>query len=113
MATLDLRRMPRDERGQLIAGQGARYAPQRAYMGTVVPLALPSFVTDIKQEIIRAVAQSGRMLTRADIAKAIGRKKKSTWLNGHIEALVSSGHLRRHVGAWRRNASVYYYEVTL
>jgi hypothetical protein len=67
---------------------------------------------DIKQEILRAVAAGG-LLTRADIAKAVGRKKKSTWLNGHIEALVSSGHLARHAVQWRPNASQYYYEVTL
>jgi hypothetical protein len=109
MATLDLRTAPRNDRGQLVAGQGVAYAPGRAYIGAVVPLALPSFVVDIKQEILRAVAV-GELLTRADIARAV-KRKKSTWLNEHIEALVSSGHLRRHIGAWRSNANVYFYEV--
>jgi hypothetical protein len=103
--------MPRDAAGNLLVGQGQCYAPQRTYTGSVVPLALPSFVVDIKQEILRAVAAGG-LLTRQQIAKAVGRPK-STWLCNHIEALVSSGHLQRHVAPWRPNANQYFYEVVV
>lgn len=109
MTTLSLRHAARDEQGRLVSRRGSGYVPLPAPTGNVPARSLPSFVVDIKQEILRAVATGG-VVTRADIARAVDRKK-STWLIGHIEELVERGHLCKAAGVWKNGVTMYYYEV--
>jgi hypothetical protein len=70
---------------------------------------LPSFVTDIKRDIIAAV-RAGGVVTRCDIARAVG-KKKTTWLINHIEELVKLGRLVKLASVWKNGVTMYYYAV--
>ena len=107
MTTLDLRSAPRDGAGNLI-GQGIFSAPSRDGSRHVTFSREPT----LEERIYTAVWKSGGALSRADIARALGRAK-ATWLNTRIEAMVSSGQLARRVGAHTNGFAMYFYEVPL
>lgn len=108
MAGIDLRHALRDERGRLV-GEG-RHITSRDLSANVTSHSIPSFVVDIKREIYLAVLNAGRAVTRAEIAKAVSRKK-TPWLNDQIEQLVELGYLTRRHGIWKNGCLMYWYEI--
>jgi hypothetical protein len=95
------------ERLVTMAGQGERHVSPRFPSGNV---SMPDFRVDIRRDIYQAVLVAGRGVTRAEIAKAVCRKK-SRWLNERIEDLVRDGLLHRTHGFWKNGVVMYYYEV--
>lgn len=108
MTVIDMRGAQRDERGNL-TGWGSGYVPPRPHLGNVPTQDIPSFVTDIKREILKAVRDGG-VVTRHDIARAV-EKKKTTWLINHIEELVKLGRLVKLASVWKNGVTMYYYAV--
>lgn len=108
MAVIDLRNAPRDERG--LVEQGSGYIPSYSQSGNVPSCDVPSFQVDIRREIYIFVMNAGRAVSRAEIAKAVNRKK-STWLDGVIEGMVWDGYLSRIPGVWKNGCVMYFYEV--
>jgi len=106
VTTFDLRSLPRDDRGRLLVGEGSFFAASRDGGRLVTFSREPS----LQERIYRFVADSGRAVTRAEIAKALGLVK-ATWLNKHIEALVAEGYLQRQQGTWTNGVVMYRYEV--
>jgi hypothetical protein len=49
-------------------------------------------------------------MTRGEIAKGLDLKKTS-WLNGIIECLVTDGYLVRHEGTHTNGVGMFWYEV--
>lgn len=107
---MDLRHAVRDEGGRLI-GEG-QHDTSRDSRGNVTSHLFPSFVVDVKREILTAVYNYGGAVTRAQIAKMTGRKK-TPWLHEHIEDLVRDGYLRREQGIWKNGCLMYWYELNL
>lgn len=95
------------ERLVTMAGEGAGHVSLRAPTGNVPTF---DFRVDIRRDIYNAVVSAGRAVTRADIAKAV-RRKKSRWLNERIEDLVGDGLLHRSHGYWKNGVVMYFYEV--
>lgn len=107
---IDLRNVPRDERGvalpALSGGNGTSYDA----IGNVTSHPLPSFVRDYEREIYLFVATSGGAVSRAQIAKALGLKK-TRWLFDKIDRLVEHGYLTASHGMWKNGVLMYFYEV--
>lgn len=93
------------ERLAVMEGQGGRNVPARSQSRSVN---LPDFRVDIRRDIYKKVVEAGRAVTRAEIAKAVG-KKKTTWLNDRIEDLHRDGFLRRECSYWKNGVVMYYY----
>lgn len=107
---LNLRNAPRDGDGQLAVGEGQNLT-SRDSIGDKTSYRVPSFVVDIKREILQAVYDaSGVALTRAQIAKAVGRKK-TPWLTNQIEELVKRGYLVREHGTWKNGCLMFWYRI--
>ncbi len=109
---VDLRNAPRDEHGRIAVEQGAIHVPSHEGVRFVSSHGLPSFAVDVKREIYVAVANIGGWVSRDEIAKAIGRKK-SSWLNSHIEQLVKDGYLTRTQVLRYNGMVMYFYMVNL
>lgn len=107
MAGLNLRHAVRDESG-LIVGEGL-HVTLRDSGGNATSHQITSFTVDVKREILEAVYNAGGTVTRAQIAKATGRKK-TPWLHSHIEELVELGYLVRSHGVWKNGCVMYWYE---
>lgn len=106
MTTLDLRAMPRDERGRLLVGEGSGYDTSRYQYGHDT---FPHEPT-IRERIYAVVLASGGAVSRTQIAKALGLRK-TPWLISSIESLVMDGYLGRQHHAWKNGALMYLYEV--
>lgn len=86
-------------------GQGAFLSSRQHQISTVAPPGKP----DIRRLIYDAVYRGGAM-SRREIAGAVNRKR-SPWIESHIERLVADGYLRRRAVPYRSNVSKYLYEV--
>ena len=89
----------------LVAGKGSR-SVQECTQNRNIPL--PDFRVDIRRDIYSAVIKANRPMTRAEIAKAVGRKK-TTWLTERIEACVADGLLTRSQSYWKNGVVMYFY----
>lgn len=107
---LNLRGIPRDEQGRIALIESAGNDTSRHLNGNDTYRQIPRFKADIKREIYIAVMDAGDPVTRAGIAKAVGRKK-TPWLNEQIEQLVSDGLLTRSNGAWKNGCLMYVYDL--
>jgi len=107
---LDLRNMPRDERGRLIE-QGRGNDTSQYLNGHDTSHRPPAPTPTIQQRIYDVVTASGGAVGRGAIAKALGLKK-TPWLVCIIEGLVQDGYLRRVHGQWKNGTLMYLYEVT-
>lgn len=102
---IDMRHAPRDERGQLIAGEGGFFAPSCDGQRHVTFPRKPSL-----EERIYTAVQRGGLVSRAEIASAL-KLVKASWLNQRIEQMVSEGRLQRHNGRHINGFVKYLYEV--
>lgn len=110
---LDLRAAPRDHLGYIEVGEGDNHVTPRAAPGNVQSNSVPSFAVDVKREILVALKNAmGQPMTRADIAKAVNRKK-TPWLSGHVEQLVEAGYVIREAGVWKNGCTMYWYSIPL
>lgn len=105
--TLDLRYFPRNGQGILAVGEGD-YTTSQYQPGHETSRSLPSFVTDIKRDMLKAVREHGGFMSRAEIAKAIS-KKKTPHLVNNLEQLVEMGYLARSNSYWRNGCIMFYY----
>lgn len=88
------------------AEQGSGHVTSRDYSGHVTFYRPPT----PQEKVYDVVAEAGRAVTRGDIAKALGWKK-TPWLTGIIEGLVSDGYLSRTHHVWKNGCLMYRYEV--
>lgn len=106
MATLNMRTAARDPNGRLLTGQGGSFGPSRDGHHHVTFPREPS----LDERIYTVVWRSGGAVSRADIAKGVG-KTKASWLNAKIEGLVEAGKLVRRVGVHTNGYPKFFYEV--
>ena len=90
-------------------GKGSK-VPQARPLSRVVPYQPPALKRDIQRSIYNAVYNEGRAVSRREIAYCIG-VKKTTWLDAHIERLVSDRHLIRTQMPYRPGIVIYFYTV--
>lgn len=111
MAKLDLRQSQRDDSGLLLSvEEGSGNITSRDQNGNVTFHALPEARRDIRRDVYKAIADSGRVMSRGDIAKALGLKK-TPWLTTVIEGLVVDGYLTKEHGIWKNGVVMYYYGI--
>lgn len=89
---------------------GSHHVTTRDVNGHVTLRELPPAEPTLEQRIYTVIAQSGRAVTRREIAKALGLTS-SGWLNAKIDYLVSEGYLVRTYQPYRSNMLVYFYEL--
>lgn len=110
MTTLQLRDFPRDDAGKLAVGEGGNETSRHQH-SIVTSHKLPSFVQDVKREILQALYQQpGEVVSRAQIAKLVARKK-SPWLIDNIEELVRRGYVHKTEGRWKNGCQMFFYHV--
>lgn len=95
------------ERLAEMVGEGSRNTPSYSQSRNVPA---HDFRVDVRRDIYNAVLLARGAVTRAEIAKAIG-KKKSTWLTERIEDLVRDGLLCRENAYWKNGVIMYFYQV--
>jgi hypothetical protein len=109
MSKLDLREAQRDETGLLFSVEkGSDVITSQNQNGSVTFHRLPEARRDIRRDVYTAIADSDGWVTRGDIAKKLGLKK-TPWLNGVIEGLVTDGYLHKEFGVWKNGKLVYWY----
>ena len=89
---------------------GKRHVTGHDSNGHVTVHPLPDAPLSIEQRIFVAVAQSGRAVTRTDIAKALGLKTTG-WIISKIEGMVSDGYLSREHGRHYNGVVKYLYSI--
>lgn len=92
--TIDLREYPRADDGSILVGESGRHVTTRDSDSHVTSHDAVLAPDPIRAVIWKFAALSGRAVSRAEIAKAIGRKK-SSWITPHIEGLVKDRWLER------------------
>lgn len=90
--------------------KGRRHVTAHDQNGHVTAHPLPDTPLTIEQRIFVAVAQSGRAVTRTDIAKVLGLKTTG-WLIAKIEGMVSDGYLNREHGRHYNGVVKYLYSI--
>lgn len=88
--------------------QGGRNEKARESMRNVPSREVPLAQKTVRERIYAYAIKSDGAVTRGDIAKAL-KLKKSTWLNGVIEGLVSDGYLTREHDCWKNGMVMYRY----
>ncbi len=91
------------------AEQGDRNITSRDPSGHVTSRYPSLHQKSIREKIFDVVIKSGGVVSRSEIAKALGIKK-TPWLHNNIETLVSDGHLIKHQSLWKNGVAMYYYE---
>lgn len=102
-------KLERTEDGLFIE-KGKRHVTAHDENGHVTAHPLPDAPLSIEQRIFIAVAQSGRAVTRADIAKALGLKTTG-WIISKIEGMVRDGCLNREHGRHYNGVVKYLYSI--
>lgn len=90
-------------------GQGGK-APVQQDAPRHATYAPPPRKRDMEREIYDAIYRAGRAVTRREIAQALGLVK-ATWINQHIEHLVTEKYLIRIEEPYRPGFPKYLYEV--
>jgi DNA-directed RNA polymerase specialized sigma subunit len=106
----DFRNVPRGEDGLPLPALAGGDVTSRNQNSNVTSRNLPSSHRDVEREIYLFVSTSGRAVSRAEIAKHL-ELKKTNWLFGKIDSLVSSGFLSRNHGRHKNGVLMYFYEV--
>lgn len=92
--TIDLREYPRADDGSILTGESGSHVTSQDANSHVTSRDVVLAPDPIRAIIWKFAALSGRAVSRAEIAKALGRKK-SSWINPHIEGLVRDHWLER------------------
>lgn len=92
-----------------LAEKGDRYVTSQDQYGHVTSRYPSLHQKSIREKIFDAVIKSGGLVSRSEIAKALGIKK-TPWLHNHIEVLVTDGYLIKHQALWKNGVAMYYYE---
>jgi len=90
--------------------EGSSHVTSYDQNGHVTSHEIPEAPLTLEQRIYVAVWQSGRAMTRREIAKALGLKSTG-WLNGKIDGMVSDGYMSRNHGTHTNGWVKYEYEV--
>ena len=90
--------------------EGSSHVTSYDQNGHVTSHEIPEAPLTLEQRIYVALWQSGRAMTRREIAKALGLKSTG-WLNGKIDGMVSDGHMSRNHGTHTNGWVKYEYEV--
>lgn len=93
-----------------LVGRGSSYVSSHDRNDHVTTHQPPLVRRDVRRDIYDFVLQSGRAVTRGEIAKAL-KLKKTGWLHNHIEQLVTDGYLIRFNGHWHNGMIMFWYEV--
>lgn len=108
MARFDLRTAPRDEKGLVTVEKGSGHETSHYQIDSMRSHKLPPPPRDVRREIWLFVYGADGAVTRAQIAKHLGYKK-TPWLNGIIERMVTDGFLISIESRWKNGVPMYYY----
>lgn len=90
--------------------KGRQHVTTHDENGHISSHVLPEAPPTLEQRVFIAVAQSGRAVTRREIAKALGLKSTG-WLNGKIDGMVNDGLLCRDHGTHYNGVVKFLYRV--
>lgn len=96
--------------GVMVPFEGQRHSVVRQDAPRHATYAPPPRKRDMEREIYDAVYRAGRAVSRLEIAQALGLVK-ATWINQHIEHLVTQKYLVRIEEPYRPGFPKYSYEV--
>ena len=106
--TLNLRDYPRAEDGSILTGESGSHTTARESHGHATSHDAELAPLHIRAQIWKFVALSGGAVSRAQIAKGIGRKKAG-WIDRHIEQLVQEHWLDRAQSIRPNGAVMFWY----
>lgn len=106
--TLNLRDYPRDETGRIWTGESDSHVASHESHSHVASHDAELAPLHIRAQIWKFVALSNGAVSRAQIAKGIGRKKAG-WIDRHIENLVQEHWLTRSQSRRPNGAVMFWY----
>ena len=106
--TLNLRDYPRANDGSILTGESDSHTTSRDSRSHVASHDAELAPLHIRALIWKFVALSGGAVSRAQIAKGIGRKKAG-WIDRHIESLVQEHWLDRTQSIRPNGAVMFWY----
>lgn len=107
--TLDLRDYPRADDGSILTAESGSHTTPRDSTSHVASHDAELAPVHIRAQIWKFAALSGGVVSRAQIAKGIGRKKAG-WIDRHIEQLVQDHWLDRSQSIRPNGAVMFWYK---